>query len=46
MSNNRNEEILKAFGENLKRLREAKGLATREFADVADILYGDRKSVV
>lgn len=39
MSNNRNEEILKAFGENLKKLREAKGLTTRQFADLADIAY-------
>jgi transcriptional regulator with XRE-family HTH domain len=39
MANNRNEKILKAFGENLKRLREAKGFTTREFADIADIAY-------
>jgi transcriptional regulator with XRE-family HTH domain len=39
MANNRNEIILKAFGENLKKLREAKGLATREFADLANIAY-------
>lgn len=39
MSNNRDEKILKAFGENLKKLREAKGLTTREFADIADIAY-------
>ena len=39
MANNRNEQILKAFGENLKKLREAKGLTTREFANLADIAY-------
>ena len=39
MSNNRNEEVLKAFGENLKKLREARGLTTRQFADLADIAY-------
>jgi len=39
MANNRNEKILKAFGENLKRLREAKGFTTREFADIAEIAY-------
>jgi len=39
MANNRNEKILKAFGENLKKLREAKGFTTREFADIADIAY-------
>jgi transcriptional regulator with XRE-family HTH domain len=39
MSNNRDEQILKAFGENLKRLREAKGLSTRAFADKAEIAY-------
>lgn len=39
MSNNRDEKILKAFGENLKKLREAKGLTTREFADIAEIAY-------
>lgn len=39
MANNRDEKILKEFGENLKRLREEKGLTTREFADIADIAY-------
>jgi transcriptional regulator with XRE-family HTH domain len=39
MANNRDEQVLKAFGENLKKLREAKGLTTREFADIADIAY-------
>jgi len=39
MATNRDEKILKAFGENLKKLREAKGLTTREFADIADIAY-------
>lgn len=39
MANNRNEKALKAFGENFKKLREAKGLTTREFADIADIAY-------
>lgn len=39
MANNRDEKVLKAFGENLKKLREAKGLTTREFADIADIAY-------
>lgn len=38
-SNNRNEKILKAFGANLKKLREAKGLTTREFARIAGIGY-------
>jgi transcriptional regulator with XRE-family HTH domain len=39
MSNNRDEEILKAFGENLKRIRESKGLTTRQFADMAEIAH-------
>jgi len=39
MANNRDAKILKQFGENLKRLREAKGLTTREFSDIADIAY-------
>jgi predicted transcriptional regulator len=39
MANNRDEKSLKAFGENLKRLREAKGLTTRQLADNADIAY-------
>lgn len=39
MSNNRNAELLKTFGENLRRIREAKGLTTREFADIAEIAY-------
>lgn len=32
-------KTLKAFGENLKKIREAKGLSTREFANIADIAY-------
>ncbi|OQP42769.1 hypothetical protein A4H97_11430 [Niastella yeongjuensis] len=39
MTRNKDEKLLKAFGENLKKLREAKGLTTREFADIADIAY-------
>ena len=39
MSNNRNEATLRAFGENLKRIRESKGLTTRQFADMAEIAY-------
>jgi transcriptional regulator with XRE-family HTH domain len=39
MANNRDEKQLKAFGENLKKLREAKGLTTRQLADSADIAY-------
>ena len=39
MGNNRNDKVLKAFGKNLKKLRVAKGLTTREFADIADIAY-------
>lgn len=39
MAKHRNEQALKAFGENLKKLREAKGLTTREFADMAEIAY-------
>ena len=39
MANNRDEKILKAFGERLKKLREAKGLTTRELAHSADIAY-------
>ncbi|HWJ28315.1 MAG TPA: helix-turn-helix transcriptional regulator [Flavisolibacter sp.] len=39
MANNRDEKSLKAFGENLKRLRELKGLTTRQLADTADIAY-------
>lgn len=39
MANNRDEKQLKAFGENLKKLREAKGLTTRQLADNADIAY-------
>ena len=39
MSNNRNEEVLRNFGENLKRIRESKGLTTRQFADLAEIAY-------
>lgn len=33
------EQFLKAFGKNLKKLREAKKLSTREFAYTADISH-------
>lgn len=39
MANNRDKKVLKAFGENLKKLRKEKGLTTRQFADLADIAY-------
>jgi DNA-binding XRE family transcriptional regulator len=39
MANNRNEKVLKNFGENLKKIRESKGLTTRQFADLAEIAY-------
>lgn len=39
MSSNRDPKILKTFGKKLRQLREAKGLTTREFADLADIAY-------
>ncbi|HEX7845883.1 MAG TPA: helix-turn-helix transcriptional regulator [Chitinophagaceae bacterium] len=39
MATNRNEKVLKAFGKNLKKIRMAKGLTTRQFADLADIAY-------
>lgn len=39
MASKKDEQILKAFGENLKKLREAKGLTTRQFADLAEIAY-------
>jgi DNA-binding XRE family transcriptional regulator len=37
MANNRDEQILREFGLHLKKLREAKNLTTREFADLANI---------
>lgn len=37
--NNRDALVLKAFGKNLKKIREAKGFTTREFADIADIAH-------
>jgi transcriptional regulator with XRE-family HTH domain len=37
MANNRDEQILKEFGLNLKKLREARNMTTREFADLANI---------
>ena len=39
MSNNHDEKALKAFGKNLRQLRKAKGLTTRQFADLAEIAY-------
>lgn len=39
MANNRNEKFLKKLGAAIKKLRETRGLTTREFADRADIAY-------
>jgi transcriptional regulator with XRE-family HTH domain len=39
MANNRNEKFLKKLGATIKKMREAKGLTTREFANRADIAY-------
>lgn len=39
MANNRDKKILRTFGENLRKLRKAKGYTTREFANIADIAY-------
>jgi len=33
------DKYLKEFGKNLQRLRKAKGLSTREFADSAEISH-------
>lgn len=33
------DKVLKEFGKNLKKLREAKGLSTRQFAYDADISH-------
>jgi DNA-binding XRE family transcriptional regulator len=37
MANNRDEQTLRDFGLNLKRLREGRNMTTREFADLANI---------
>jgi len=39
MSNSRDDKLLKKLGETVKKLREAKGFTTREFANTADIAY-------
>jgi len=36
---NNNEKFLKEFGKNLQKLREAKGLSTRQFAYEAEISH-------
>lgn len=36
---NKDEKFLKEFGKNLQKLREAKGLSTRQFAYEADISH-------
>lgn len=36
---NKNEKFLKEFGKNLQKLREARGLSTRQFAYEADISH-------
>ena len=41
MDHNEEERIIKAFGNNLKRLRTEKGLSTRELADKAEINLGN-----
>lgn len=39
MAGQNNDKFLKEFGKNLKRLREAKGLSTRQFAYDAEISH-------
>lgn len=39
MNGVRNEELSKRFGERFRKLRQATGLSTREFADTAGIAY-------
>ena len=39
MNNQRNEKYLKAFGENFKRLRKAKGISQENLAVEADVDY-------
>ena len=36
---NKDDKLLKEFGKNLQKLREAKGLSTRQFAYEADISH-------
>lgn len=40
MDNAHDQAILKAFGENLKRIRDEKKLSTRELAAIAEVDYG------
>lgn len=39
MSNSRDAKILKLFGQNLRKLREARGFTSRGFADHAEIAH-------
>jgi len=39
MAKNRDDKFLKKLGANVKKLRQARELTTREFADLADIAY-------
>lgn len=41
MDHSQQERIIKAFGENLKRLRREKGWSTRELADKAEMNPGN-----
>ena len=36
---NKTDKVLKEFGKNLQKLREAKGFSTRQFADEAEISH-------
>ncbi|RBL87984.1 helix-turn-helix domain-containing protein [Chitinophaga flava] len=41
----RNQDLSKRFGERFRKLREATGLSTREFADTAGIAYSQVWSI-
>lgn len=41
MDHSQEERIIQAFGENLKKLRLAAGISTRELADKADMNLGN-----
>ncbi|MHA4811495.1 helix-turn-helix domain-containing protein [Flavitalea flava] len=41
MNQEKDEKIIKEFGLNLKNLREQKNLSLRQFADLADMNFGN-----
>jgi transcriptional regulator with XRE-family HTH domain len=45
MNDREDEKFLKAFGENLKKIRNGRNLSTRQLADLAEINLGNLSDI-